>query len=674
MGFKFSAELLALLGVPLLFDFASGATADPCAAIAGLEWVTPAALRECFRFQPLNETIKNNVLDVVNKTFAFQTSINYQIQAPAPFENDVHVNIMTELRRIKGQSYPTQYDFHLDISSTIKKLQDGHTLYQDFCYDATYLNFNPFPVTLITTNGQQNLHIAPEAFEVISAALPGALNVWTQAVGGNLSQFSGAKILAINGNDPWDAVNANAAVTGGYQALSTRQNRFFSTYFFNGPGDVGYEFGDFAQQSLPITDKVTLTVVLTGQTRNQTITVPYMSQFGAFSFPFTDSESFLLNNCIPIPGSTNGQDLNSPFMEAAQVQVSPSQQRRRRGRGSTLSPQDMKRPRNVMADTFLTDADLPSRLVPQNALNGTGGIPFYQLPDGKTGVLALGSFESEGFDQMEQDLLNGLQQLKSNGISQLLIDLTDNTGGFICIAAWLHRILVGPRATSVPQALLDTKARDQLLAPLIVNAIIENGVDPDDQLLYNPLMWTNASNVRFSASTNWLEPPVHITINNVPDMFSQRLGQECQPFDMTPPNSPIFEPANIAIVTDGLCASSCALFATAMAKHYNVTTVVAGGKQGVPQQYAGRVGGESTDFPTIDTQVKTAGLKQNPLAPPDFINNGVFDITWRLAFGIVDPTTPEEWQSRPATINLPLTINTVNNPLQLWKAVAAQVF
>lgn len=41
-----------------------------------------------------------------------------------------------------------------------------------------------------------------------------------------------------------------------------------------------------------------------------------------------------------------------------------------------------------------------------------------------------------------------------------------------------------------------------------------------------------------------------------------------------------------------------------MAKHYNVTTVVAGGKQGVPQQYAGRVGGESTDFPTIDTQVK----------------------------------------------------------------------
>lgn len=41
-----------------------------------------------------------------------------------------------------------------------------------------------------------------------------------------------------------------------------------------------------------------------------------------------------------------------------------------------------------------------------------------------------------------------------------------------------------------------------------------------------------------------------------------------------------------------------------MAKHYNVTTVVAGGKQGTPQQYAGRVGGESTDFTTMDTEVK----------------------------------------------------------------------
>lgn len=136
----------------------------------------------------MNETIKDNVIDVVNKTFALQTSINYQIQAPAPFQNDVHVDIMAQLKRIKSQSYQTQYDFHLDISSVIKKLQDGHTVYQDFCYDATYLSFIPFPVVPITSNGEQNIHIAPEAFEVISTAFPDVIDVWAQAVGGNLSE------------------------------------------------------------------------------------------------------------------------------------------------------------------------------------------------------------------------------------------------------------------------------------------------------------------------------------------------------------------------------------------------------------------------------------------------------------------------------------------------------
>lgn len=41
-----------------------------------------------------------------------------------------------------------------------------------------------------------------------------------------------------------------------------------------------------------------------------------------------------------------------------------------------------------------------------------------------------------------------------------------------------------------------------------------------------------------------------------------------------------------------------------MSKHYNVTTVVVGGKQGTVQQYTGTVGGQSSDFVTMDTEVK----------------------------------------------------------------------
>ena len=41
-----------------------------------------------------------------------------------------------------------------------------------------------------------------------------------------------------------------------------------------------------------------------------------------------------------------------------------------------------------------------------------------------------------------------------------------------------------------------------------------------------------------------------------------------------------------------------------MAKEEGVKTVVLGGRKGVQQQYCGTVGGQSTDFSTIDTEIK----------------------------------------------------------------------
>lgn len=45
--------------------------------------------------------------------------------------------------------------------------------------------------------------------------------------------------------------------------------------------------------------------------------------------------------------------------------------------------------------------------------------------------------------------------------------------------------------------------------------------------------------------------------------------------------------------------------------------VVVGGNKLSPQQYTGTVGGQSTDYVTITTEVKTAGLQGDSLAPPD---------------------------------------------------------
>ena len=111
-----------------------------------------------------------------------------------------------------------------------------------------------------------------------------------------------------------------------------------------------------------------------------------------------------------------------------------------------------------------------------------------------------------------------------------------------------------------------------------------------------------------------------------------------------------------------------------MNKQEGSKTVVFGGRSTVQQQYCGTVGGQSTDFTTINSEIKTAKLKGHPLAPPDLITNSVLGITWRLGFGILQPEQPEEWQDHPANVPLALTKENVNNPTAIWKDVIKAVF
>ena len=308
--------------------------------------------------------------------------------------------------------------------------------------------------------------------------------------------------------------------------------------------------------------------------------------------------------------------------------------------------------------------------------------------------MALGSFEDLSFEILQLSLLIGLKNLKEIGAKQLIVDVTNNGGGYVCIAHWLHRIIAGPKGTTEPQAGLYTEARAQPLAQAIA-AAIARGADPRSKLLYNPLNWAFANNTDFPKEYDWLKDPVRKVINGNEDFFSQKLGRECQPFSIVdPPAERLFDPKKVAIVGNGRCASSCSLFSVSffsflagfpgsvltkldqitMSKLEGAKTVVFGGRNTVNQQYCGTVGGQSVDFATINTEIKSTKLKGHHLSPPDFITNSAVGINWRLAFGIWNEEEPEEWQDHSADVTLALTKENVNNPVAIWKDVIKAVF
>ncbi|KAM5541660.1 hypothetical protein V8D89_004641 [Ganoderma adspersum] len=657
--------------------------ADPCTVISNQTWVSPADVRACYKSNPFNETVRANIIDVVNKTLAFHTSVNYQKLAPWPFTLDVHEDLLRDFARIQHQEYSSDYDLHIDVSRTLKRLNDGHCVYANRCYDSLFLNYLPTPLVLLTDKrGLQAVHIAPEAFAVATAQFQDEIQFWQDALPGDLKgqleSLSGARVIAINGHDPWLAVDENAAVSGSFQGFGARQNGFFASYSI----DWAYNFGQFAQQSLPLSDSVDLTIQRVNSSKVQTVTIPYHSKVikGA---RFTDVASFRANNCVA-RSYTNGVDYyassssSSTATKRDATRVNPANKFRQAPMPSAAAtPGGRQEPMNVMLDTApLSDATLPPDLQPTGPLDGSSGdAQFFMLDDGKTGVLALGSFSWDSVYNGENTLTKGLQSLQAANATQLIVDVTNNGGGYICLAHWLHRAIAGPKSTTEPQAGLDTEVRAGPLAQLIARAAADPTADPDGWLgLYSSSAWAFANDTAMPANYDFLQPPVERRVNGRADAFSQRLGQECQPFAVDPPAAPLFAAQKVAIVGNGRCASSCAMFAITMAKLEGAKMVVVGGKKTVPQQYCGTIGGQSTDFSTLDSLVKTAQLKNNSLAPPDFLTNSVQGITFRLGFGVEQKDEPEEWQNHEADVNLPLTADIVNRPLAIWKKVAETVF
>jgi hypothetical protein len=78
----------------------------------------------------------------MNKSLAFHTSVNYQIQAPQPFANDVHENLLADLARISKQNYFSEYDLHIDLSRTFKRLNDGHCVWINRCYVCSIVSYS----------------------------------------------------------------------------------------------------------------------------------------------------------------------------------------------------------------------------------------------------------------------------------------------------------------------------------------------------------------------------------------------------------------------------------------------------------------------------------------------------------------------------------------------------
>ncbi|KDN39431.1 hypothetical protein RSAG8_08837, partial [Rhizoctonia solani AG-8 WAC10335] len=533
--------------------------ADPCAAIAGQQYVAPSAAMACLKSFPYNSTLAKNVLDVVTKVTPFFTFEDWQKLAPAPF-TEASSNLDVEFARIKATKYTTDYDFNRDVYNVINRLDDGHTLWLPSCYWASFQNIVPAPLIALEKNGSQDIYIAPNAEEFISL-LGSNYTSYYDEKGFNWKKYAGAKLI----------------------------KSLFTNYRISG-GAWSQRLGDFAGAIFPDKDSLTLSLVAVNSTKIETVKFEYRASY--LGAPFTDGPSYWQANCAA-NNATNGVD--------------------QRGAGTAIGRRELiQKKRQPVAKISAAPAKsvgLPQPNLPTqpDVINGTDVIKAYVLPDKKTGVLMVGSFGGD-YVGFQNDTLNALSKFKAANVQQLIVDTTGNGGGFVCLGEFLITALAG---TKFGYAGFESTMRAQPLARKIVASYITQGID---NMYYSPN-----------------RKPAH----NFPLNTSKSI---------TVANGVAYEKLGIKVA-------------------------VFGGNPGAAMNFNGMAGNQVLEWADLDSEIKTAGLKNDPLAPPDLLVNSNYRVNWRYAYSWQNKAEPLAFHVERAHYRIPYTADTYMSPQNLWTYV-----
>ncbi|KAJ6591037.1 hypothetical protein DFH09DRAFT_1138386 [Mycena vulgaris] len=615
---------------------------DPCTVIAGKTFVHPADALACLKSFPFNETLRQNVLtDNIARVFDFFTFEDFYLNSPPPFQEST-TNIRAGLAKINTTKYATDYDFNVDLYNFITELNDGHTRWFPDCY-TSFQNLLPAPIVSLEVKGVQGVYIIPDLVDLVTLLGPD----FTDLITVDWQRLAGAKVISIEGREAYDYVDFIAkTVSGNYLDHGVRVNSVFSSYRLSG-ADYSQRFGDLAGPTGVAQTSLTFKLIAVNSTKVETVTVPYIASFAGA--PFTNQSSYWANNCVANE-NTNGVD----FKVSAAA-----------GLTGNASPKFRKQPKaNIIDKSNSSAVGLPSQFEPTlPTVGGAEGVmKSYILPGNQTGVMFIGSFEGD-FDGFQTDTVSAIDAFKAAGVTKLIIDLSNNGGGFVCLGQFLHRYLAGP---SIGDPGFQSTARANPLARKIVASDIELGLNFQFSF-YTADNYAFLNGTEMPADYNYMTPDVPVVINGKVDATSQRFHDTCElSFDVPMPDTPPFDLKNVAIVTNGNCASTCAMFSTLMFERHQTKIAVFGGKPFENVEYKGMAGNQVLEWFDLDSEVKTANLKDDPLAPADLLVSGDMRHNWRTAWSFLNEKQPIAYVSELPKFRFPYTKETYNNPQTLW--------
>ncbi|KAK0615233.1 peptidase S41 family protein [Bombardia bombarda] len=647
----------------------------------------------CLRSMPFQQDLAVRFLDEYLKYLQFQSTIEILKKPPASYPSpsiDLLRGIDKIRRKVHDGRYSSQYDFDDDIKSVATGANDGH-LRINLCSHNIFHFRRQLALVSISEDGTSSPVIY--TYSDAKLRLTGSLHV--------------SHLTEINGVDAVYFLEANLAIHLSLQDPDARYNHVF-------PSSALEFSGNFAEGAWRSNEGLWpgaasyMLKFANGTVMKVTTTAIWPMTNGPMQY--ADGGALFEGACIPGSTSPMAQPLQSLSYK------------------STIS----SRPKNGPIGKAAYPRPISSD---KNDL-----VRGYYLDDphhNSTAILQLPTFRLRGtataldFSRAVVEFLD--HATAADNKTRLIIDLSGNTGGDIVLGFNIFKILFPNesiysatrfRATELVNLMgkifshvYDNKSTrlPPIDPPLIAQAAVNTSQKPaffswND--LYSPvnIMGANMSQLYGHFDFNLASTPDNPIFGFRVDPSLLNASSDQIDVVIPPRKTPYFSPKDIILITDGQCASTCALLATLLLKSPNIKgirSIVFGGRPRAvakPMQALGGVrGGQYWSLATIyryASQAYDAALNASMAGSPilseselarlkDLVPTdlGKFPlrfgggqegneggVNFRNAYGEGDDDTPLQFVYEPADCRLFYTAENVVRPATVWVAAARAMF
>eukprot|EP00270_Netrium_digitus_P010237 TRINITY_DN3165_c0_g1_i1.p1 TRINITY_DN3165_c0_g1~~TRINITY_DN3165_c0_g1_i1.p1 ORF type:complete len:727 (+),score=106.60 TRINITY_DN3165_c0_g1_i1:77-2182(+) len=645
---------------------------DPCTIVSnalfpstGYSVTTPSAMLRCLRVFPYNPALGKSVVANTLKILAFY--VFESIQRSSPYSNPPSRVLLREsLANISATTWPSEYDFYLAMYNLFNSLNDAHTIFESTCYFGNAQAYIAFPLISVVANGTQVIKVVPDPTSLdfdpgVRAATESALNI-------KLSNYGGAEVVMIEGQPALTYIrNWVVANAGQYKDINAQFNTAMTGYTYDPQtGDLLRIHGIFTSRVvLPSNDTIRMTFRRVGKQVLETMNVPWYVLFSGDYFGSASDYSSTF--CM---GEYSSSDLSMVAGDAGTRHPARSQ-RTQMGRRRVVNARPMltfpsrRRVKNTVVRRLAASSGVKELLYEY--------IKLYLLADGVTAVLVLpdelNPSSEIGDSDWESQVLTAFKLMKSNSVTQLIIDLQNNPGGDISLAYGLTNYLF-------PAKLVRQFPGNFRAGTLAQKLVHYQDVYDSLSSLYAYSEWADLLGNIYTSPSKFFFPVLNQTIGGIIDTFATSqldLPSTSTPLTMSTRKVGPFPASKILVLTNGNCASSGTLIAASLSQYSGVRTVAVGGLAGMPMAYSNLGGGAVYGLSDLLSEfligpTLTRALAQ--LVPQALPNQTLMAFTIHKAFSHIKPLLPLEYVFDPSTFRFNYTDDNVFNVAVVWQTAA----